>query len=81
MEALKHFYYDLGDKTWGEYGFVDGFSESHNWYAKSCLAIDQGPIVIMIENYRSGLLWKLMMSNSDMQNGLKRLGFESPKVK
>jgi hypothetical protein len=75
MKALKHFYYDLGDKIWGEYGFVDSFDESQNWYAKSYLAIDQGPIVVMIENYRTGLLWKLFMSCPEIQNGLTRLGF------
>jgi len=81
MQALKHFYYDLGDKIWSEYGFVDGFSETQNWYAKSHLAIDQGPIVVMIENYRSGLLWKLFMQIPDIQNGLKKLGFSSPWIK
>lgn len=81
MQALKHFYYDLGDKIWGEYGFVDAFSEHHNWYAKSYLAIDQGPIIAMIENHRTGLLWKLFMSSPDVQNGLKKLGFESPYLK
>ena len=50
MQVLKHLYYDLGDKLWTQYGFVDGFSESHDWYAKSHLAIDQRPIVEMIEN-------------------------------
>ncbi|MBC7923868.1 MAG: beta-glucosidase [Ferruginibacter sp.] len=78
MQALKHFYHDLGDKIWGEYGFVDGFSEHHNWYAKSYLAIDQGPIVGMIENHRTGLLWKLFMGSPDVQRGLTKLGFESP---
>ncbi|MGV3539435.1 MAG: glucoamylase family protein [Rufibacter sp.] len=77
MQALKYFYNHLGDKIWGEYGFVDGFSEHHDWYAKSYLAIDQGPIIVMIENYRTGLLWKLFMANQDVQNGLKKLGFKS----
>jgi len=81
MKALKHFYFDLGDKIWSEYGFVDGFSEEHNWYAKSHLAIDQGPIICMIENYRTGLLWKLFMSSPDVKNGLNKLGFESPALK
>lgn len=81
MAALKHFYNNLGDKIWSEYGFVDGFSEHHNWYAKSHLAIDQGPIVVMIENYRTGLLWKLFMSSPDVQRGLTKLGFESPQIK
>ncbi|WP_375434808.1 glucoamylase family protein [uncultured Hymenobacter sp.] len=81
MAALKHFYNDLGDNIWSEYGFVDGFSEHHNWYAKSHLAIDQGPIVGMIENHRTGLLWKLFMSSPDVQRGLTKLGFESPQIK
>jgi hypothetical protein len=78
MRALRHFYDVLGDRIWSEYGFVDAFSETHDWYAKSHLAIDQGPIVVMIENYRTGLLWNLFMSCPEIQNGLRRLGFESP---
>lgn len=81
MHALKHFYYDLGDKIWSEYGFTDGFSIHHDWYAESHLAIDQGPIVVMIENYRTGLLWKLFMQIPDIQKGLETLGFESPWIK
>ncbi|POY38050.1 beta-glucosidase [Solitalea longa] len=81
MKALKHFYYDLGDKIWGDYGFVDAFNETENWYAKSYLAIDEGPIVVMIENHRTGLLWKLFMSCPEVQRGLKKLGFESPALK
>ena len=80
MQALKHFYYDLGDKIWSEYGFIDAFNETQNWYAKSHLAIDQGPIIVMIENYRTGLLWKLFMSCPEIQNGLKKLGFTSSPI-
>ena len=81
MQALRHFYYDLGGKIWSQYGFVDGFSIHHNWYAKSHLAIDQGPIIVMIENYRTGLIWNLFMNIPDIQNGLKKLGFISPYIK
>ncbi|MEO6915231.1 MAG: glucoamylase family protein [Chitinophagaceae bacterium] len=81
MKALRHFYVDLGDKIWGEYGFVDAFNETQNWYAKSYLAIDQGPIVVMMENYRTGLLWKLFMNNPNIQKGLTKLGFQSPYIK
>ncbi|WP_241238045.1 glucoamylase family protein [Pseudoflavitalea rhizosphaerae] len=81
MQALRHFYYRLGDKLWSQYGFVDAFNETRNWVAGSHLAIDQGPIIVMIENYRSGLLWKLFMSCPEIKNGLKRLGFESPALK
>jgi hypothetical protein len=81
MKALRHFYDDLGDKIWNKYGFVDAFNESKDWYAGSYLAIDEGPIVAMIENYRSGLLWKLFMSCPEVQGGLKKLGFQSPWIK
>jgi hypothetical protein len=81
MKALKHFYFDLGDKIWGPYGFRDAFNETRSWWAQSYLAIDEGPIVDMIENYRSGLLWKLFMGCPEVKNGLKRLGFSSPWIK
>ena len=81
MKALRHFYDDHGSKIWSHYGFTDGFSETHNWYAKSHLAIDQGPIIVMIENHRTGLLWNLFMNIPDIQNGLKKLGFQSPSLK
>lgn len=75
MEALKFFYYIIGDRLWGEYGFYDAFNITENWTAGSTLAIDQGPIIIMIENYRTSLLWDLFMSDPDVQNGLDLLGF------
>ncbi len=78
MRALRHFYHRLGDRIWGEYGFIDAFSETADWYADSCLAIDQGPIVVMIENGRTGLLWNLLMSCPEIRHGLRRLGFTSP---
>lgn len=81
MKSLKHFYFDLGDKIWGQYGFIDGFNETQNWYAKSYLAIDQGPIVAMIENYRTGLIWNLFMSCPEVKQGLTNLGFTSPQIK
>lgn len=77
MQALRHFYDDLGDKIWSEYGFVDAFNETAGWYATSHLAIDQGPIVVMMENYRTGLLWNLFMSCPEVKRGLKKLNFES----
>jgi hypothetical protein len=78
MRALRHFHHDLGDRIWGDYGFVDAFSKTHDWYATSHLAIDQGPIVVMIENHRTGLLWNLFMSCPEIHDGLRKLGFESP---
>ncbi len=75
MAAIKHFYYLLGDRLWGEYGFYDAFSISNSWVASSYLAIDQGPIVLMIENHRTALLWNLFMKDTDVQQGLTKLGF------
>ncbi|HEY9362639.1 MAG TPA: glucoamylase family protein [Chitinophagaceae bacterium] len=78
MRALKFYYYILGDKLWKEYGFVDAFSLQDPWFADSFLAIDQGPIILMIENYRSGLLWNLFMSCPEVKTGMINLGFQSP---
>lgn len=75
LAALHTFYYIYGDRLWGEYGFKDAFNLDQAWFASSYLAIDQGPIVVMIENYRSGLLWDLFMKNTDIPAGLKKLGF------
>jgi hypothetical protein len=75
MKALKFFYYSLGDKIWGEYGFHDAFNVTEGWYADSYLAIDQGPIILMIENHRTGLLWDLFMQNTEVKEGLDKLGF------
>lgn len=75
LDAIRHFYYILGDKLWGEYGFYDAFNATEGWWANSYLAIDQGPILIMIENYRSALLWDLFMSCPEVQSGLTKLGF------
>jgi hypothetical protein len=75
MKAMKHFYFDLGNLIWGEYGFYDAFSEKNKWYPQRYLAIDQGPEIIMIENHRSALLWNLFMSSEEIRSGLNLLGF------
>jgi len=80
MAALRFFYYKLGDKMWGQYGFYDSFNLTNPWFATSTLAIDQGPIIDMIENYRSGLLWSLFMSCPEVKTGMKNLGFQSPNL-
>lgn len=80
MQALRFFYYKLGDKLWGTYGFYDSFDLNDNWLSGSYLAIDEGPIVGMIENYRSGLLWNLFMSCPEVKTGMKNLGFASPNL-
>lgn len=75
MAALKFFYYTIGDKTWGDYGFYDAFDPTDGWYASSYLAIDEGPIIIMIENYRTQLLWNLFMSAPEVNTAMNKLGF------
>ncbi len=75
MRALHFFYYKLGNSLWKDYGFVDAFNLSANWFDHQFLAIDQGPIIVMIENYRTGLLWKTFMSCPEVQSGLTKLGF------
>jgi len=76
--ALRFYYYVLGDKLFKEYGFVDAFSLSSPWFADSFLAIDQGPIIIGIENYRTGLLWNLFTSCPEVKAGMLGLGFTAP---
>lgn len=78
MNALRFFYYKLGDKLWGQYGFKDAFSLQNIWFADSYLAIDQGPMIVMIENYRSGLLWNLFTNCPEVKTGMLTLGFNAP---
>jgi len=75
MQMLKNLYKDH-DSLIGEYGPYDAFSLHNNWFLPRYLAIDQGPIPVMIENYRTGLLWNLFMKNEDVLNGLNNLGFK-----
>lgn len=77
-ESLKvmHYLYQNKAKLLGPAGFYDAFSPHYNyWVTETYLAIDQGPQIIMIENYRTGLLWNLFMQNEEVQNGLDKLGF------
>lgn len=75
MKFLKNIYKNH-DTLVGKYGPYDAFSFEHNWYSPRYLAIDQGPIPVMIENYRTGLIWDLFMKNKDVQAGLEKLGFK-----
>jgi hypothetical protein len=75
IAALKHFYRVYGADLWGKYGFYDAFNLDENWFATSYLAIDQGPIIGMIENYRTNLLWDCFMTNPEIQGALDAIGF------
>lgn len=77
MQFLKYMYQEQ-DSLIGKYGPFDAFSLEKEWYLPRYLAIDQGPIPVMIENYRTGLFWKLFMKNEEVQAGLRKLGFNSP---
>lgn len=76
MAALKHFYRVLGDRIWGIYGFHDGFNQSQDWYEPVWMGLDQAVIVVMIENYRSGMIWKNFMANPEIQPALTAMGFK-----
>lgn len=76
LAVLRHYYRDLGPRLWGVYGFPDSFNESQGWYEEAYMALDQAQTVAMIENYRSGLLWRLFMSNPEIQPALDRMGFK-----
>lgn len=78
LAVLRHLLARYGERLWREYGFVDAFCPARDWFAQTFLAIDQGPIVVMIENHRTGLPWKLFMAVPEVQAGLRSLGFTSP---
>ncbi|MCA9259602.1 MAG: hypothetical protein KDA61_10405, partial [Planctomycetales bacterium] len=75
LAALKHFYRDLGERTWGVYGFHDGFNATDNWYDEAYMALNQAPITIMIENHRTQLPWRLFMANPEIAPALAAVGF------
>ncbi|MEO8109151.1 MAG: glucoamylase family protein [Ginsengibacter sp.] len=79
MTALKNYYNNYGKFLWGAYGFRDAFNLTENWCSQIYMGLNQAPMVVMIENYRTGLLWKLFMSNDDIKNGLEKLKKETGK--
>jgi hypothetical protein len=68
-----------GARLWGKYGFYDSFNPTADWVNDDWIGIDQGPMLIMIENFRTGMVWDYVMKDRVIQNGLERLGFESMK--
>ncbi|MDP2300964.1 MAG: glucoamylase family protein [Ignavibacteria bacterium] len=75
MVVLKNLYRTYGSSIWGEYGFKDALNPKENWFAGSYLAIDQGPIIVMIENHRTQLLWNSFMTNSEIDSMMNKVGF------
>jgi len=78
LATLKHLYHTYGKDLWGPFGFVDAFNLAENWFAPGYVAIDQGPIIVMIENHRTQLCWNLFMSNPEIQPMLNAIGWTSP---
>ena len=78
LPTLRYFYSRFRPRIWTAYGFRDAFNLGLGWYATDALGIDQGPIVIMIENYRTQKVWRLFMQNAEVQRGLQRAGFPLP---
>ncbi len=76
MTALKHYYHALGKRLWGDFGFRDAFNLDRDWFERGYLAIDQGPIVVMIENHRTGLCWRMFMANEEIPRTLKAIGWK-----
>ncbi len=77
VPTLRYFYRQYRPRIWTAYGFRDAFNLGAQWYATDELGIDQGPIVIMIENYRTQRVWRLFMKNPEVQRGLERANFVS----
>jgi hypothetical protein len=75
LSAMKHWYSKYRNELWGSYGFSDSFNLDRNFFAVDAFGINQGPTVLMIENYRSGLIWRLFMSRPEVQKGMKEAGF------
>jgi hypothetical protein len=76
MAAFKHFYRDLGEHMWDIYGPRDAYNTRANWYSPIYMGLNQAPITVMVENYRTGLVWKLFMSNPEIQTMLQKIGFK-----
>ncbi len=75
LAALKHYYRDLGDRLWGVYGFRDAINLDQRWVSPIFMGLNQAPIVVMIENQRTGLIWKLFMANPEIETALQKIGF------
>lgn len=81
MKALKRYYNTYGKFLWGEYGFRDAFNLTENWCSEIYMGLNQAPMTVMIENYRTELLWRLFMSNPEIKAGLKKLETETRSLK
>ncbi len=81
LKALRYMYENYKDRIWGKYGFTDAFNWDRKWVDPDVIGIDQGPIVLMIENARSELLWKLFMRHRAVIRGMEKIGFKPGTIK
>ncbi|HEX2605970.1 MAG TPA: glucoamylase family protein, partial [Flavisolibacter sp.] len=81
LKALRNYYRQYGKFLWGEYGFRDAFNLTENWCSDIYMGLNQAPVVVMMENYRTGLIWNLLMSDADVQRGLKKLNEETQRTR
>lgn len=75
IDALKHFYRDKGAELWGPFGFRDSFNQQQDWVSNINMGLNQAPQVVMIENYRTGLIWRTYMKNPEIRSALEQIGF------
>jgi hypothetical protein len=75
IAALRYMYDTYKNQIWMQYGFRDAFNLNQNWWGPDVIGIDEGPIIVMIENYRTGRVWNCFMQNADIQRGLQKAGF------
>ncbi|MBN1893440.1 T9SS type A sorting domain-containing protein, partial [bacterium] len=80
MQAIRNFYFKYGSRLWGEFGFTDAFNPGQDWFASFYIAIDQGPMAPMIENHRTGLCWRLFMSNPEIKALVRAFGWTDSAV-
>jgi hypothetical protein len=77
LPALRHLYDAFREEIWTEYGFRDAFNLERDWRGPEVLGIDQGPILIMAENHRTGVVWHRFMRIEAVRRGLRAAGFEA----
>ena len=76
MACLRHYYEKYHERLWGRYGFSDAFNLDQDWFSDQVIGIDQGALILAIENYRSGLLWKTLAQNPFLVDGMMHAGFK-----
>lgn len=77
LASIRDMLKRYGPLVWGRYGFVSAFNADLGWFSTEHIGIDQGIILLMLENYRTGLIWNLFMANEHVQRAIELIGFQS----